>query len=311
MRIKNIQDFFKRKIINKKDSQNSSLEIRKIPYKFEGEVAYQPYSAVESRINAFNDVSVIGKDASGDFNMYLIELGDKSKPTIMVLASLHGSEWQSTQYTLTFMEQLRDNILEDQAFRDVLLDEFHIAYIPVGNPWGYERTRPHARLRGRKNANRVNLNRDFKAFSQQESQNIKKIMDDLKPFSYIDCHLMAPKKDGGQNYQDLIVGNVDGASNIYRDFIADSLSLFAGRPVERWDERTNEMHQGLSRRYLVGKNNPYTADTFTYILEIYRPVDDGEGVIRYLSDHEIKKFGMAGLYFFLQASMKHYQSRGK
>lgn len=277
----------------------------RISLKFDGFVEYVPYEQIVERVKDFELYKNIGRDASETYDMYMVELGKRDKPTILVLACLHGTEWQSTQYSLTLMEQLRDNKFPNKEFRNNLLSNFHIVCIPVGNPWGYEKTKTYARTRGRNNSNKVNLNRDFYEFTQQETRNIKTVMDELKPFAYMDCHLMAPRKDGGQNYLDLIIGNMTDETESIRDSIADSLCLYANRPVERWDQYTSE-HKGLSRRYMSRIKNPYTPVTLSFISEIYRPVKNKEGIVRYLSDQEIMKFGIAILYLFLKSSLAYY-----
>ncbi|WP_088032423.1 M14 family zinc carboxypeptidase [Evansella clarkii] len=276
-----------------------------INYDFKGAVKYQSYIEVEERISKFKHTAVIGTDSSKKYNMYLIEMGNRNKPCIMILAGLHGSEWQSTQYCLEFMEQIRDNIFPDKKFREEILNNFHIAFIPVGNPWGYDNTSPFSRLKGRNNANGVNLNRDFNDFSQSESQNIRKVAERLKPFSYLDCHLIAPRKDGGQNYEDIIIGNMTDDTNKIRDFIANSLTLYANRPVGKWDKWTNDNHTGLSRRYMSNLDNPNTSKTWSFIFEMYRPVKNKQEIVRILTDQEIMKYGLAGLYLFFLASSNY------
>lgn len=282
------------------------MEIHKIPYSFRGIITHQKYNEIERRIKKFDNYSLIGKDASNMYDMYMIQLGNVSKPAIMVIASLHGTEWQTTQYTLNMMEQLRDNTFPDKKFRKRLLSKFQIIYIPVGNPWGFERAEKFSRTRGRNNYNKINLNRDFYEFSQAESKNIKAVIDKYKPFAYLDCHMMAPRKDGGQNYKDIIVGNVDEATNNARDSIAKSLSVYSTLEVETWDQYKNQ-HLGLSRRYVDSLNNLHIDKTLSLILEMYRPVKNKGKVKRYLSDQQINNFGVAALYLFFLTSIKYYK----
>ncbi|SFM27210.1 Zinc carboxypeptidase [Gracilibacillus orientalis] len=282
-----------------------------IPFTLTEQVEYQPYNEVENRIQKFKCYTEIGKDASGKYGMYLVELGNKAKPKIMILSCLHGTEWQSTQFSLKFMEQLENDTFPDHKFRQYILSQFHILFIPVANPWGYNHTTPLSRYKGRKNANKVNLNRDFYDFTQEESQHIKKVIDKYKPFFYLDCHLMAPRKDGGQNYQDMIVGNVDHESDLYRDFIAKSLSVYANREVEQWNQHNNREHNGLSRRYLFNKPNPFTPNSFPFILELYRPVKNKDGIVAYLTDQEIYQFGIGAMYLFFKSAIHYYLTNNK
>lgn len=267
---------------------------------------HQSYSELENRIKKFDKYSIIGKDASEAYDLYLIELGNKVKPKIMITASIHGTEWQSTQYSMSFMESMRDNTFPDTSFRRYLLKNFHVLYVPVVNPWGYDHTKPYARYKGRNNAQKVNLNRDFQHFSQPETNHVKRIIDSYQPFFFLDCHLMAPRKDGGKNYQEIIIGNVDPISDVYRDYMADALSRYSGRKVEKWNIESNRESPGLSRRYLFNKNNPYTPKTFSFISELYRPVQNKEQLIAYLTDQEIVKFGHATLLLFFKSAVHYY-----
>jgi len=204
-----------------------------IPYDFIGTVEYERYSEVIERIKKFDNHYTIGKDQSGEFDMYVIRLGNKTKPTLLITAGMHGTEWQGTQYSLIFMEQLRDNLFPDISFRDFLLSNFQIIYIPVMNPWGYDRTTPHepkSRNRGRRNSNDVDLNSDFKSFTQAESINTKKVMDEFKPFAYLDLHLQTHDM-GGNEDNNIIVGNGQYETDYVKEEWIDSLENYTGQSV--------------------------------------------------------------------------------
>ncbi len=285
------------------------MAIKNLPFKFIGNLEYESYKDVEERIFKFDKVRNIGKDESGQFDMYCIELGNRKKPTILITAGMHGTEWQGTQYSLNFMEQLRDGKFPDKIFRNKLLTKFNIAYIPVINPYGYDRTDLHARIKGRYNVNEADLNRDFNKFEQAESRNVKAVMDELKPFTYLDCHMMAPKKDGSLAYRHMMFGNGQYSTTHIRDHIADMMEFHMDRKIDRWQPYAN-MQMGLSRRYMRDSKNPHTPYTLAYITEFYRPVDDGDGQLKSpLSYEEIHRFGMTSIYLFLTTSTEYYRSR--
>src|SRR5699024_700790 len=184
---------------------------------------------------------------------------------------------------------------------------FQIIYIPVMNPWGYDRTTPHepkSRNRGRRNSNDVDLNSDFKSFTQAESINTKKVMDEFKPFAYLDLHLQTHDM-GGNEDNNIIVGNGQYETDYVKEEWIDSLENYTGQSVTNWQGYTN-LKNGLSRTYMRDYINPYTPHTLSYIVELMRPEErDGE-LIAPLSDEQIFKFGSASLYLFFKTSMKYF-----
>ncbi|WP_017470608.1 DUF2817 domain-containing protein [Amphibacillus jilinensis] len=279
-----------------------------IPYDFSGNLSLPSYGQMVQRIRRFDEVSNIGKDQSGNYDMYKIEMGTKGKPPILIIASMHGTEWMGALSSISFMEQLRDNTFPDKSFRARLLRGYRIIYIPVVNPYGFDRTsHSEGNNIGRFNSNGVDLNRDFDNFSQAESRNVRNVMDQVKPFSFYDIHLFRRGMDGSHGHN-LIVGNGQYPTEKIRDLFADSLSLYAKQPVVRWDG-FDSLSRGLARRYMRDQNNPYTPYTLSYITEIVRPVTTPSGIDAPLSDQEIMKYGFAMVYLFLLTSMKYFEQR--
>ncbi|MFD1064437.1 DUF2817 domain-containing protein [Oceanobacillus locisalsi] len=280
----------------------------RIPYDFSDSLSLPSYSQIVQRIMQFNSVRNIGMDESENYDMYMIEMGNSNKPSILVIASMHGTEWMGALYSMRFMEQLRDNTFRDKSFRAKLLQSFHIIYIPVVNPYGFDRT-SHAEGNnvGRTNVNGVDLNRDFDDFSQAESRNVKAIMDMFEPFAFLDIHLFGNGMDGS-NGLNLIVGNGQYETEKIRNLFADSLELYASQPVVKWDG-FDQLLRGLSRRYMRDKNNPHTPYTLSYITEIVRPMQQNNGLDAPLSDNEIMKYGMAMIYLFYETSMAYFEQR--
>ncbi len=277
-----------------------------IPYNFPGSATYQSYDEIVDRIKRFNDYRDIGKDQSGHYSMYSIHLGIESNPTILITASMHGTEWQGTQYSLSFFEMLRDNTFPDKPFRDKLMRNFHLILIPMVNPWGLDNTEPHAILQGRYNSDGVDLNRDFDDFTQRESINTRNIMDKCKPFAYFDLHMIR----GHKRDIHLILGNGQGATNNVRDEWADSWEIYSGQKVERWAGYVN-LARGLSRRYMRDQVNDYTPHTLSYITEMSRPVAETAGFNAPLTDEEIFNYGMASLYLFFRTSLDYFSTYNK
>lgn len=282
-----------------------------IHYDFQGSLNLTSYNNIVQRIMGFDEYENIGKDQSGQYDMYVIHMGDRTKPTIFVDASMHGTEWQGTFYTLDFFEQIKNDTFPDKILRDRLLSDFHIVYLPVMNPWGFDRTtalEPRTRNRGRRNSNNIDLNSDFNNFSQRESRNVKTIIDREQPFAYMNNHLMTPETPRNQNNV-LIIGNGQGATNYVKEDWINSLAYYTGHSVTNWAGSTN-LSRGLSRRYVRDLNNPYTSNTLSYITEITRPQQFENGSIsRPISDEQIYNYGFANVYLFMITSLKYFDEQ--
>lgn len=294
-----------------------------IPYDFNGTVKYEDYNSVINRIKKFNNYKIFGKDQSGLYDMYYIQMGNEEKPVIMFMASMHGTEWQGTQYSLSFMEQLRDNTFPDDDFRDYLLNNFNIIYVPVLNPYGYDRVLKgeygeytSGNYEARYNANGIELNSDFFTFNEQESRNMKKIIDEYKPFAFLDIHMYQPDYNAayGRNAimasgQQSIEGYQD-ATLPYRNLWKTSMENYLGEEITSWTNILSPT-SGLARAYVARSKNPYTEFTLSYICEVVRPAyrnRDGQmKLIRPLTDEEIFKYGFTHIYLFLKTSTMYYE----
>ena len=276
-----------------------------IPYEFAGTVEFTPYSELVERFEAFDQHAIIGKDATNEYDLYLIELGDPEKPTLMITSVVHGSEWQSVSYSLAFMEQLSNDTFPDQELRNLLLSNFHIAYIPVVNPWGYEETTKYARTKGRLNSTGTNLNRDFGEFKDPETRAVRDVMLEFKPFAFVDLHLIRGRNV--ENY--LMLESYNDYVSYIRDLWLTSLQDYSGYSTGRW--LSGEEVDGLATKYMNEQKNDHTPHTLSYIVEITRPVQEEQGFVAPLTDSEIYKFGMANLYLFFKTSIDYYKKYNK
>lgn len=270
---------------------------------FEGKVTFQTYDEITHRIKGFN-YKIIGKDQSGQYDMYMVYLGTPSNPTMLITSVMHGTEWQGAQYGLSFMEMLRDNTFHDKLWRNKLLDNFHIIYIPVVNPWGLENTTPYALVQGRYNSTGTDLNRDFDNFTQAESRNVRDVILKYKPFAYLDLHLQGSSMAGNQG-NNIIIGHGQNETTDIRDEIAESLEIYAGQPVTRWGGGPG-LKPGLSRTFVRNQPNEYTPHTLSYINELTRPIERDNGMDAPLSDEQIYSFGMASIYAFFDTSIDYF-----
>lgn len=279
----------------------------KFPYQLEGEVRFESYPQVLKRINSFSNVRNIGKDESGQYDMKVIEMGNAIKPTLLVIASMHPPEWAGTQYSLSFFEMLRDRTFPDKQFRDKLLRKFHLVYIPIVNPYGYNRLpSPLSRTKGRYNVNGIDLNRDFEHFTQAETKNVKSVMDEFRPFAFLDIHLFGVEMEGTNN-KNLIIGNGQSSTNILRKTIADSWRVGSdNEAVTEWPG-TSTLGKGLARTYMRDISNPYTNTTLSYITEMIRPTDTNPE--NPLSYKQMYQYGILSIYLFFKSSMDYFYRR--
>ena len=267
---------------------------------------YERYNVVETRIRQFNRFNVIGKDSSGSYDMYSIELGTDGKPPILITAGVHGQETEVTQYSLSFMEDLRDDNFPDSDFRDYLLENFLIVYIPVLNPWGMDNIPdPYIRIGSDhyRNINQVDINRDFVNQSQAETRNVVNVMNRYDYFAHLDLHMMYPGYNL-VNDENFVVANESNDSKPQQNEMADEWETFTGSPVRRWDLRPARAH--MVRGYSIDKPNPYTPYTLPMMTEIMRPVWWNGVFTEYLTNEEIFYSGYASLYSFFKMATKFY-----
>lgn len=264
-----------------------------------GTMEFKGYSHIEQRVFNFNDYEVIGVDASSNYNIYAIHLGNKEKPKILVIASIHGSEWKSTHYTLDFFEMLYNNTYPDQDFRNYTLQNYHIIYVPVANPYGFDipyEVPPNTpgsapRKDGRENYNGVDLNRDFGEQSQPETRAIVNLGNEYKPFAFLSCHLISKKPPS------LEVHTADRRLDDIKKLFMDSWSRFSGEEV------LDHRHPGFENPtidypYFSSLENDYTPYTLSFLTEI------GQWEIAHQGNslEDIYFYGMGSLYIYFKTA---------
>ena len=273
---------------------------------FNGEVHYQSYNEIMERVRNFDVNYPIGKDASGNYDLYIIELGKPENPTIFITSSIHGNEWHVTQMTLSTLEMLRDDTYPDADFRNNIMENFHIVNIPMVNPWGVDNVQDVLQVsdRGRRNYNNVDLNRDFLNRSQPETRIVMEQLDKFKPFAHIDNH-MYQSHYGLANGKDMIVYIENNNLHYIRDNIRNDLVNYTGHPIETWDTVAN--NERMAVNYLTWKPNPHTPDTLTILTEIERPTRRPEGhVVRTFTPEDLYNYGNYYTYSYLKYAMQYY-----
>lgn len=278
-----------------------------IPH-FEGKVTYLSYNAIVNRIKGFDDYEIIGKDESGKYDIYKIEMGNPKKPTIMVTTGVHGNEWQTVIYTLSFMEQLEYGTFPDKAMRNDLLANFHIVYMPVVNPHGLDNVEdPYLQFdnSSRRNSNNVDLNRDLVNKSQVETRIFIDTINKFKPFAYLDVHMYQPTYNlaDGNN---LIIGKGNNDSTNEQLYIAEHAENYAGQKVTRW--RVLDNNEQMFIGYAGKLKNEHTPFTLSIISELIRPANVNNSMVRKLTDTQIFDFGSAIVYLFFEQAIQFYHN---
>ena len=154
-----------------------------------------------------------GVCSDGSNHIYSIELGDSSKPTILIDGGMHGyNEWRCCYWVRDFASELVSptNKAHSMAMAK-LRSKFHFIIIPCLNPHGYINN-------VRWNFNEVDINRNFdsdwaaygpedgwggkgsSAFSEVESTLIKNLIDMHKPVMYINTHTWGSSAGGTNSF---------------------------------------------------------------------------------------------------------------
>jgi hypothetical protein len=87
-------------------------------------------------------VEDLGLCSDGSNHIYGLRLGacDGSKPIIMLVGSMHGSEWQNSYIMRKFMTYLANPSGPSAAYFSILKNTYDFYAIPLANPYGYINT---------------------------------------------------------------------------------------------------------------------------------------------------------------------------
>lgn len=152
-------------------------------------------------------VEDLGLCSDGVNKVYGLQHGDAEKPVLFLLGQIHGNhEWPGAYIMRQFMAYLASPPEGFESKFASILDTFQVYCIPCANPWGYINT-------NRRNANGVDLNRNFDVFwqtyddsdgwgtkgsapfSEAESQIIRDKVLELGPVGFVDFHIEGTATD--------------------------------------------------------------------------------------------------------------------
>lgn len=175
-----------------------------------------------AELNKHPDVKkyTIGK-TPGKRPFDVLQIGNPSAEKVLVLLGRqHPPEVTGSMALQFFVEEL----LEDNAISTAFRNEFTVYVFPLVNPDGVDMGH------WRHNANGVDLNRDWKAFNQPETQHIQRFFKNLKQeknstiYAMVDFHstwediyYMLPKKQKG-NAPKLFEHVIEGMQDEIKDY---------------------------------------------------------------------------------------------
>lgn len=269
---------------------------------------YQKYETVISRFNS-NNKEVFGRDASDTYDLTCVHIGTKGKPCIFINAGMHGGEFQGVQYSTGFVLDLLNNTFPDVSFRNKIMQNYHLVFIPCLNPWGLNNFGGNY-LSTYYNYNKVQLNADFAegTFTQAESQAFKKLVEKYNPFACLDVHLMSPdyEPSGGKP---IVIGNGHVEQDEIKNSIGNTLYNFTGNDVTLWSAQNEGI--GLLRAFVARHNNKYNIKTLSYISEIQKaeyPILDNSTGSGIYTNPEIYQIGYLINYLFLKTSIDYFEN---
>lgn len=165
-----------------------------------------PYEELKEEIKNIEGYDIHPlKNSFDGREIYGFSLGDLAKPTIHIEGGIHGAhEWRTVHWVKRFMEILvNPRGLPQSNSINYLKAKYSFYFIPSVNPDGYEDYTYT-------NGNNVSIDRNFDylweetpeyqfpdreerwkgehPFSEPEAQNIRDVVEKIKPVSLIDCH---------------------------------------------------------------------------------------------------------------------------
>lgn len=203
----------------------------------------------------------LGKDQSGDFDLYGFGLGNQANPCILIVANQHGWERGGSHFGVEFLRRVKDKEHLDNELNS--LDQFFYFYMLVSaNPYGYEHGDYY-------NSRGVNINRNYDLnfestgsgeypFSEAETQIIRDLVLSLKPFAIIDNHMW-----GGSEITGIGMGN-DDLNPLFPDKCTRTAQLVTGSVFNVWDQNPS----ATLRNWGATQNSKNGGKALSILLEV-------------------------------------------
>ena len=184
------------------------------------EVLENLYEPIRARYSDYITREHIGKDATGEYDMYCyIYEPENYEITVFLTAGIHGDE-EIGYFSLAKIMQSIADATSDDALLYTMRQKVRFVVIPIINVWSASNN--HIR----RNANGQDLNRDFESLSQAESQNVAACFETYASNAVVamDFHISA-NQDAELwfnfiNYTDNAVANYKTTNHLYHRYLA-------------------------------------------------------------------------------------------
>lgn len=196
---------------------------------------------------AKNEIKVIGKSVLGkSIYSYQTGVGDFK---ILLWSQMHGNESTTTKALFDLFNFLDSDAEEVIKWKS----KFTLHFIPMLNPDGAE-------FYTRENANQIDLNRDFIALSQPESQLLMRVFNEIQPDFCFNLHDQRTIFGAGQTKNPATVSFLAPSYNDKKEI--NEVRLKAINLIASLNEKLSEFIPNQIGRFDDGFNRNCVGDTF-------------------------------------------------
>ncbi|MEZ4837933.1 M14 metallopeptidase family protein [Flavobacterium sp.] len=196
---------------------------------------------------AKNEIKVIGKSVLGkSIYSYQTGFGDFK---ILLWSQMHGNESTTTKALFDLFNFLDSDAEEVIKWKS----KFTLHFIPMLNPDGAE-------FYTRENANQIDLNRDFIALSQPESQLLMRVFNEIQPDFCFNLHDQRTIFGAGQTKNPATVSFLAPSYNDKKEI--NEVRLKAINLIASLNEKLSEFIPNQIGRFDDGFNRNCVGDTF-------------------------------------------------
>lgn len=281
-----------------------------ISYSFDGQVKYQSYNQIVSKILEFKNWEHLGMDGSGKYGIFGIVVGDSSKPAIFINGAVHGNEYHVIEPIIHTLKLIEDGKHPDKELNDEILENYCIVAIPMCNPYGMmEKTNTDDRgIYGyRYTHNGGDINRQFGEMLLKEQRIMRDFFNRFKPFSSGDFHMFNPPWSGASPDKYVAIGNTNPITNDYLPEWVETLENATGIPTEVYKTQPQPGSTGSIRGFFATRKNPYTPHTLGFMFEHERRgILDGE-VVERITSIELWNVVSLNVTLMLKYSIKYFE----
>lgn len=219
----------------------------------------ETYAQIESRIlNTYENVDNLGICGDKVKSIYGISWGDTvNKPTIFLNACIHGNEWESTYWTLYFLDCLIDPKKSPphlSKYFEYFRSNYSFYVKPIANPWGFE-----FGIRAGKDG--TDYNRQYHTDTYTEVVATKNKVKEYKPVIFIDNHT------SGYGHESIGVGGYGTDLRVIGKSIIDSLKVIRGHDSIGWYESGVQSDVSIGRGWVSNELSERGTNIISILIE--------------------------------------------